>query len=331
MNTPTTCPVCGFVQTEKDLDTCSQCDADLVCFRLLDTLSTPSQASESEHHHPPLPEHADDEAPGSWELGKGASGKKGAGKTVRKTWLLMIPALVLLMALVTGYAAHRFKTLTAAVQTLTDGLQKTRARGETLHRQMANITQFSQNAQDTLTQLNSRVEKAVEHLENRQLENRQLENRIESAKKEKEQTNKSMVLNGIKATDLKDSKTGPTAPVNIPPETIPPAANPCLKTYQATDTDTLWTISQDLYGSGKYYPVLMAYNPNLDIFNLSSRHRIVHPCDKTTAAGIYRRITAVKHNRWFWKYHVRVGDTPQSIAKRFCSNQNRLLCGYSPL
>jgi hypothetical protein len=277
-----------------------------------------------------LPKHSDDGSHEFFDKGRGASGKKdagnkNAGKTVRKTWLSMIPVLVvILMALLTGYAAHRFETLSSTVEALIDGLQKTGAGVETLQRQMTDTTQFSQNAQDTLAQLNSRVEKAVEQLETRK-------NRIEPVKKEKDQTDKSKVLNGIKvpdsdSKDSKDSKTGPAAPVNNPPEKITQekitqVTNPCLKTYQATDTDTLWSISLDLYGSGKYYPVLMACNPNLDVFNLSGRHRIVHPCAKSRAADISRRIIGVKDNRWFWKYRVRAGDTPKSIARRFCSNQ----------
>jgi hypothetical protein len=103
-----------------------------------------------------------------------------------------------------------------------------------------------------------------------------------------------------------------------------------MEEYQAKDTDTLWRIARDLWGSGIYYPVLMACNPDLNIFTINRRDRLMYPCDKTRVRGLYRQITAVKQNRRYWKYTVRPGDTPQSVADRYCSDKNNCFVNGFP-
>jgi hypothetical protein len=111
---------------------------------------------------------------------------------------------------------------------------------------------------------------------------------------------------------------------------IPAVPEPCMEEYQAKDTDTLWRIARDLWGSGIYYPVLMACNPDLNIFTINRRDRLMYPCDKTRVRGLYRQITAVKQNRRYWKYTVRPGDTPQSVADRYCSDKNNCFVNGFP-
>ena len=45
MSSEITCPVCQFEHIPHDRDTCPQCDSDLICFRLLDTISDRPVAS----------------------------------------------------------------------------------------------------------------------------------------------------------------------------------------------------------------------------------------------------------------------------------------------
>jgi hypothetical protein len=94
----------------------------------------------------------------------------------------------------------------------------------------------------------------------------------------------------------------------------------CFKIYKATNTDTLWDIAQKLYGWGVYYPVLLEHNPGLRIYDISSRDTLRYLCDKRQAARIYKKITAMKNNRRYWKYTLRPGDTMATVTERYCSS-----------
>jgi len=100
---------------------------------------------------------------------------------------------------------------------------------------------------------------------------------------------------------------------------------PCFIVYHAKDDDTLWEIAQDLYGSGIFYPILLEHNPDLRVYNISSRDKIRYLCDKTLVAGIYKAIVGRKQNRLYWKYTVRAGDTQKALIKRYCLNQKECL------
>lgn len=113
-------------------------------------------------------------------------------------------------------------------------------------------------------------------------------------------------------------------------EDIPAPLGPCMEEYRAKDTDTLWEIARELFGSGRYYPVLMACNPDLNIFTINRRDSLKYPCDKTRVLEIYRQITAVKQHRRYWKYTVRPGDTPRSVADRYCSDKNNCFVNGFP-
>ncbi len=94
--------------------------------------------------------------------------------------------------------------------------------------------------------------------------------------------------------------------------------SPCFKIYRAKDNDTLWDISQTLYGRGIYYPVLLEHNPDLRIFDISSQDSLRYLCDKSQVSRIYKKITAMKNNRRYWKYTLRPGDTRSTVTERYC-------------
>jgi hypothetical protein len=73
------CPVCHFEHISQDRDTCPQCDADLICFKLLDALQTHKS---------------------------------------KKTWLpVLLPGLFLFtLACFWGYADHRFSAMELMVE-----------------------------------------------------------------------------------------------------------------------------------------------------------------------------------------------------------------------
>ena len=102
-----------------------------------------------------------------------------------------------------------------------------------------------------------------------------------------------------------------------------PPSSLCFKTYRAKENDTLWDISQAFYGRGTYYPVLLEHNPDLGIFDISGRDTLRYLCDKRQVSQIYKKITAMKKNRRYWKYTLRPGDTRASVTERYCPKSKR--------
>lgn len=96
-----TCPVCHFTNIPEDSDTCPQCDADLVCFRLLEAMSH-APANEAVV----LPEQS----------GQNIAPNPG-GKQYRIPVIVWPAGLILvLLVLVFGYAANRFSIMAGAVK-----------------------------------------------------------------------------------------------------------------------------------------------------------------------------------------------------------------------
>ncbi len=96
----------------------------------------------------------------------------------------------------------------------------------------------------------------------------------------------------------------------------------CFKIYNANDNDTLWQISQNVYGAGQWYPVLLLHNPDLSIYQISRATRIRYLCDKSLLSQIYKsqfffRKTG-NSTGMFWRYKVRQGDTISDLQKKYC-------------
>ncbi|NDY72224.1 hypothetical protein DO021_09825 [Desulfobacter hydrogenophilus] len=96
-----TCPVCRFTNIPEGSDTCPQCDADLVCFRLLETLSDAS-ANETVV----LPE----------QPGQNITQNSGEKKYRIPVIMCLAGLLLIFLVLVFGYAANRFSIMAGRVE-----------------------------------------------------------------------------------------------------------------------------------------------------------------------------------------------------------------------
>ena len=96
-----TCPVCHFTNIPEGSDTCPQCDADLVCFRLLETLSE-------------LPANEVVVLPESPEqnIVQSPDGKRDRIPVIM--WAAGL--LLVLLVLVFGYTAHRLSIMAGTVE-----------------------------------------------------------------------------------------------------------------------------------------------------------------------------------------------------------------------
>jgi hypothetical protein len=283
----TTCPICGFSNIPEDRANCPQCDADLVCFRLLEEgFPAPSIPGTD---MPETEEAVEQAAPSSPQNNTGAWGR-GIG-------ICAAVMVVLAIILISWTTTRRLAGLAGSVAALDARLG-----------QVDRTHEVSKDIQSTAIRIGNQVNT--------------LERRIERMDSRVEKVVETLISVQKKTPGDIDQKEMAGD--------IPAAPEPCMEEYQAKDTDTLWRIARDLFGSGIYYPVLMACNPSLNIFTINRRDRLIYPCDKTRVRGLYRQITAVKQNRRYWKYTVRPGDTPQSVADRYCSDKNNCFVSGFP-
>ncbi|NWH04375.1 LysM peptidoglycan-binding domain-containing protein [Desulfobacter latus] len=286
----TSCPICGFSNIPEDRENCPQCDADLVCFRLLEEgFPVPSVPGTD------MPETED-----AVEQAPPASSQNNTGAWGRGIGICAAVMVVLAILLISWAATHRLAGLAGSVAALDARLG-----------QVDRTHEVSRDIQSTAIRIGNQVnilERRIERMDSR------VEKVVET------------LISGQKKTpeDIDQNQKKEMA------GEIPAAPEPCMKKYQAKDTDTLWGIARELWGSGIYYPVLMACNPDLNIFTINRRDRLMYPCDKTRVRELYRQMTAVKQNRWYWKYTVRPGDTPQSVADRYCSDKNNCFVSGFP-
>lgn len=92
--------------------------------------------------------------------------------------------------------------------------------------------------------------------------------------------------------------------------------------YKTSHTDTLWDISVRFYRHGRYYPVLMAMNPEIDIFEIKGGQQIKVLKDQGEVIRIYNQFVIRKGKVLYFWYQVREGDTPEGLSKKFYKTED---------
>jgi len=299
MSSEITCPVCQFEHIPHDRDTCPQCDSDLICFRLLDTISDRPRAS--------VPDAEPDTT----------IGKTHKSKT---SWQQVFWGLLILTIFCFGvYWGYRFLAMESMVKKIEiDMAQATHQ----MNKNPNKIIKAVEVGTEQIKYLEKRVKELTELTKDNEIRLGQMMLKKENGSKSPEREIKTL-KNPDKSVNNK--------PANNKPEIKDRIEKTCFKIYQAKDEDTLWDISRDLYGSGIFYPILMEHNPDLQVYSIGSKNTLRYLCDKTLAAGVYRTITSMKQNRRYWKYTIRSGDTRKAIIKRYCMNQKDCLVEDKPL
>ncbi|MBN1226523.1 MAG: LysM peptidoglycan-binding domain-containing protein [Deltaproteobacteria bacterium] len=93
--------------------------------------------------------------------------------------------------------------------------------------------------------------------------------------------------------------------------------------YKTSDTDTLWDISEVFYQHGRYYPVLMAMNPNIDIFEMKAAQQVKVLKDQGEVLKIYHQFVEKKDQTVIFLYQVREGDTPEGLSQKFYKTKDQ--------
>ncbi len=201
--------------------------------------------------------------------------------------IVWLAGLILaLLVLVIGHAANRFNMMAGTVKQMQSSVTRI---AETAAEDRAMIRETSQSVRE-LRQTSAGAFEAIKKLQ------------------------ETVTTRGFET--LGPPETGPVQQ-DVSPPPSPPA---CFRQYQAKDSDTLWGISRALYGSGKFYPVLMEHNPELAIYDISSRDTLRYLCDKKAVLQVYENITGTGHGKQYWKYKIRPGDTRRSVIRQYCSH-----------
>jgi hypothetical protein len=293
MSSEITCPVCKFEHIPHDRDTCPQCDSDLICFRLLETLSDRPGASVPDAEIDAEIDRADQ------------TDLIGQTHKSKIPWLQVFLSVIILLIIVClgGYSAHRFSVMESMVGKI--------------EIDMAQVTHLVNKNPNKIIKSIEAGTNQIKYLEKSVKEIAQLtkDNEIGLARivLKKEKNSK------IPAREIKTFKNQDKF------ENQDRIEKTCFKIYQAKDEDTLWDIARDLYGSGIFYPLLMEHNPDLSVYSIGSKNTLRYLCDKTLAAGVLKAITGMKQNRRYWKYRIRSKDTREAIIKRYCLNQKDCL------
>lgn len=87
--------------------------------------------------------------------------------------------------------------------------------------------------------------------------------------------------------------------------------------YETSDTDTLWDISERWYTQGRYFPVLIAMNPEGGVFDIKAGRRLKILKEIAKAHDILRRVVTWEGGKPYLEYEVRIGDTDESLSKKF--------------
>ena len=90
--------------------------------------------------------------------------------------------------------------------------------------------------------------------------------------------------------------------------------------YQARKEDTLWDIAAEVYGHGRYYPVLLEHNPHAGIYTVGDGLELKILKDPALARDIYGCIVKKEKGQVYWCHTVAEGDTLQAIAGRYFRN-----------
>lgn len=318
------CPVCGLDHIPIDEEICPQCDSDLSCFKVLGALGEVLSDT-----HPQKASDAQEEGGTDSDLHKESN---------------YIPLILLgiilgssMGILLLGY--HVFETLDARVfgvrQSLVESENKVvrqldrieqillshladadHAAAQYRQELIGSVETWHPSQKDPLYPCSEKYGKSSDEAKSNDIRPGQEPNEsdLDHRKSDAWLTGAKPEYSKIGEQPMETDELKLLNPVD---ETL------CIKIYHAHESDTLWHISEILYGSGHWYPVLLLYNPDLAIYRITGGEPIRYLCNKSIIPKLYYdytfRKTIDESSGLFFKYTVRKGDTVESLQKRYCA------------
>jgi len=292
------CPVCGKAGLADNVQACTQCNADLECFDLLDSL----------HEEVVTPGRSEPDLTWTRELEDIRTSVVGIREALSRPqhsgWM-RIYGLAALFAL--GLAAlflfvyldfaheRRFDDRISELELRTSlfdaGLEAKERSG--LSAKIAAITQRLAAVSANQGAAGARFSVTLERLD-------KIAERLVSLEEG---------LSGFTA-ERPTSTDEPTVPSGLARENM-------FLYHEPHKGETLWSIARRHYGSGRFYPLLLEYNPGLGIYFDHGYGRIRILKDRQRAKELLADLVATQGNRTLFRYKVMEGDTWRQISKRF--------------
>jgi hypothetical protein len=232
-----TCPICGKEQISEDKDQCPQCNADLTCFRILDS----------------LPEYEFKKQ--GWEQ------------------RILLYALTVIILFIGGWMTYQNLQISRLLMKNKKGLEEYQLSVRSLLKQVESIT----------------IIKAEEQAGSEEI----------------------TVETSSAAGDKKDLSEHQKDPW---PEHL---------WYETTDRDTLWGISERFYKHGRYYPILIAMNPEIHIFEIKAGQRIKILKGLQDVSRIFNECVSKSGPFQYVWYTVMENDSLESIGKKFYKTEGQ--------
>jgi LysM repeat protein len=286
MTLDTDCPVCRLEHISDDRDRCPQCDSDLTCFRVLETLLEP----EAQTAEPAMPEM-------NPQMTQTAS---------KRTSLFFVVSGLLLGALtiMLGLQIYWITGLQSGV------LEQQSVFSDAAGRMEFRLDRISEHQEKVFMQVTAQIENLGD-----KLDRAQKSPAVPTAGLADDSDSVPISVDAPeKASHSDGRKLNPPAKAN--------AGSSAFQFYQAAETDTLWGIAKRFYGSGFYYPVLLEHNPDLAIYTIGQKDRIAVLKDSDTAKRIFNEITENQGGILYWYYTVRPEDTLTSVKHKYCPSQD---------
>lgn len=295
------CPVCKRPDLANGLEHCPQCNADLECFDLLDTLQEQLAGQAPASAQPAAVAERSGVAGGATEKLAGdlvpaapRTGKQGLAIGISVVLPLTLLLLVALMALVGS------RHLDARFDRLEDGVASSSSRATPSPEEWS---QLLSSVQDLNVQL-----KAME------------QGRADSTA---ERPQPAAFLPALAGADCSASAPAAQSHSSRPSATVGPLPNTEFSDYQAAPTETLWRISERFYGKGIYYPVLLEDNPGAAIYGPPGGQTLRIARQPGHAPETYRRLVHTEGGTTLFRYRPGAGDTWRSLARAFYGSERR--------
>ncbi len=350
------CPICGFERLQTDQENCPQCDAELTCFKVLDSITeesaNPTFATQSSivaiQREPSIatleqellaPATAVSGAPiekispaSDTPLSKQES-KQNISKTssgIKKSWIswnlaaAMLTFAVILIAIVAVFQLYHLRRLEFGLQENSRNQKKIASNSELKKRLPEQVS--SELAQLNTTKADSTLIEEKTHLKDgilkpkKQSEFSESKVNTDGTRDDKSISllDKSKLIKPYGKSDSGQSKLFNSGSIEnqAEPKIEENFSEHDFQSIIIKTGDTLKSVAETYYGVAKYYPLVIMLNPDLPI-NLQDGRRLKILNDRRKAAEIFRKTTSKIGNRLYFNYTITQSDTLKGISLKF--------------
>jgi LysM repeat protein len=305
------CPVCGKGGVADNARECAQCNADLECFDLLDSLheevvtlgrSEPGLACTKELENIRVSLNGIRETLERWH-------KSGWMRTYGMAALFASGIAALLLLLYRDFSdEHRLDGRISQLEARTSPVDveaKTKELSGLIAKTEA-ITQRLDAMENGLSAVSANQEAVSGRFSVTLEELNKMSERLASLQE------------GFPALTAERSSSAaePAVPSDLAPEDM-------FVYHEPRNGDTLWSIARRHYDNGRFYPVLLEHNPGLGIYFDPGYGRIKILKNRRLAEEVLADVIAVREGRTGFRYKVVEGDTWERISERFFGQVNK--------